>query len=135
MVSRRAADDLGELFDSAAAELDMAVLGTALCCLDCADGGVEGAIAFSPLIFGLNNPERWSGSDRASLVDLTAGTAGTSLKIEASDGFAEDGVCPIVLLLYAGLDFMLKVGAWAARVEPNFWAEVLKAGSTDRFDS
>lgn len=80
-------------------EVGVSVFGTAFCFLDCADGGVEGAIAFSPLIFGRSKPDRWSVSETASLVDLIPAAAGTSLKIEASEGLPEDEVCPIVLLL------------------------------------
>lgn len=111
MVSRRAADDLGELFDSPITEPGVSGFGVAFCFLDCAGGGVDGAIAFSPLVLGLKSPARWSGSETASLVDLVPIGAGTSLKIEASEGFTEDDVWPIVLLLYVGLDFMVETGA------------------------
>lgn len=56
IVSRRAAEDFGELF--ASSEGGGAAFGAAFCFLDCADGGVDGAIAFSPLVFGLSSPER-----------------------------------------------------------------------------
>jgi len=111
MVSRRACDDLGELFESEVAEASDSVLGAAFCFLDFADGGVEGAIAFSPLVLGLRRPLRCSGSETASLVALVPVDAGTSLKIEESDGLTEAEVWPIVLLLYVGLDFMVEPGA------------------------
>lgn len=99
MLSRRAADDLGELLDSAIVEIGVSDFGTAFCFLDCADGGVDGAIGFSPLVFGRSKPDRCSVSEAANVVDLTPIASGTSLKIEASEGLAEDEVCPIVLLL------------------------------------
>lgn len=57
------------------------------------------------------------------------------MKREASEGLEAEGVCPIVLLLYVGLDFIVVAGAGAVRTEPSFCSEMLKAELVDRLDS
>lgn len=118
--SLRAADDLGEFFISDLGSSGCSVPERALTFFGVDDGGVDGAIEFSPLVLGRKRVFCCSKLARASLpVLFTCG--GGSLKMDASEGFDLTVCDEIVLLRLDGLGVHAELDVFDERTEP-LWA-------------